>query len=491
MKVVLERTRICVFPYKLGDSPTLERKLSVFDMGTREYKDRLFRYNNLTKTLYVPRGFGLNDMLTSLERDNIDIYKENLIDRSDEYIQPRNVKIIMRPNINIRDEHQEKSVEFLTTGDYAQRFLNIDTGFGKTFCTIKAASILNVPVMILVDTVALMLQWEKVIKEYTFCTNKHIISVQGRDIVNKIMKHKSDHSFYICSTHTISILAKEGDLDKFISHIKVGLKTTDEAHKLYVAVNEIDLACSIKYNFYLTATPKRSDVKEDIVYLNITKSIPKFGHYTTEINKYTHVKNVYINTYPSNWDQTRCKVQGQWFSALKYEEFVFRNPRRKLYFVLIAKRIVSKLLETDKSAKILILLAKNDHIKFMVETLQNHLNIDIGQFNSLIKNLELKKEELKKNVIISTVQSAGAGLDLKNLRAIIVFTPFRSSVTLHQLFGRLRKIDGKAVFYFNIIDEGFSDCVRQAKERMDFLRKKSQSMGNIEMPMNKVFNNDN
>jgi superfamily II DNA or RNA helicase len=486
MTITIERTRMILDPYVLGCSPTLEKKLSVFDIVERKYTDKLFLYDQTNKRLYVPKGMGIIDLGQTLEND--DIYEYKIVDKAkDTYIEPRTAKIVLRPTIEARDEHQKRSIEFLLKEDNPQKFLNIDTGFGKTFCSLAATAAYNCPVLILVHSIALMMQWEKVIKEYTFTPKNKVIRVAGSDMIVKILKNKPEHTFYICSIHTLSKLAKEGTLDIFLSHIKCGIKITDEAHKLYVSNAYIDLMSNIKLNYYLTATPQRSHIKQDAVYIRITKAIPKFGEYTVELNKNAHVKNVFINTFPSNWDQIRCRTQ-QGFSALKYEDFVFRNPRRKLYFILIAKRLVQKMLNHDPECKILILLSKNSHISFMAESLKTYLGLDVGQFNSLIKNIEEKRKQLKKNIIISTVQSSGDGLDLKDLRCIIVFTPFKSGVTVHQLLGRLRRIEGKAIFYFNIIDEGFQDCIRQANLRANFLRKQSKSYTNIDMSMNDVLN---
>lgn len=485
MDIIIERSRIIVQPYQKGLSPSLEKKLSLFDPTNWTYKDQLFLINSIERKLFIPRGIGVDDVMMSLENDGIYGYKvqDNTLTS---YTEPRKVDIVIRPHIEIRDRHQQESIKFLTRDEVPQRFLNIDTGFGKTFCSTAATAYYKYTTLILVHSSALMLQWERVIKEYTFVPKDKIITLQGSDSVERIMKKPAKHIFYICSIHTFSILAQEFKLEAFIEHIKCGVRITDEAHRLYVANAYIDMMSNIKYNIYLTATPTRSDDQESQLYFRITKTIPKFGEYTVELNRHADVKNVYINTYPSGWEQIRAKTK-QGFSAIKYEDFIFKNPRRRLYFIMIAKRLVEKLLDHDPDAKILILMAKNDNIKVMAEALEQRLGIKIGTFTSLINKPEKKREQLTRNVIISTVLSSGDGLDLKGLRAIIVFVPFRSPVTLHQLIGRLRRIEGKALYYFNIIDEGYNDCVRQANVRNNQLRKKAKSITNMELPMSLVF----
>jgi superfamily II DNA or RNA helicase len=489
LSVVIESSRIRIFPYELGYSKTLEKRLSIWDLNTHSYTERLFLYDLENKTLYVPKGFGVSDIKFSFKEDYILDYE--IMDKSNDYIKVREInKIVMRPEIVVRDEHQKKSIEFLT--DYinipnTQKMLNLTTGYGKTFVSIKVISELKMPSLIIVDTQGLMDQWYKVILQYTYTKPSDIIKIQGRDSIEKLMKNKPKEIFYIASLATLDIYAKEGLLESFEKYIGFGIKIVDEAHKMYIANCHIDLMSNIMNNFYLTATPERSDLIESEMYNRITKNIPKFGSYTADLNKYVHVKNVYINTQPSPWEERVCHARTG-FHALKYESFIFKNEKKKNYILLVLKRIIDKAITTMDNDKILVLLARNDDIDITKDYFEAFYKDKIGVFNSKVTKKEKRAEQLQKQIILSTVQSSGAGLDIKDLRSVIVFMPFKSFVTLHQLFGRLRYIKDKAVFYFNIIDEGWHDCIRQANIRLNYLKKRASSIQNIEIPMEDSIN---
>ncbi|HQL11942.1 MAG TPA: DEAD/DEAH box helicase family protein [bacterium] len=484
--ITIRRSRIDIYPYTLGTSPTLEKRLQCYDYNKKEITMEVYLYNYKDRCLSVPKGFSISEVVRCLETDSI--YTSKTIDKSDLIDRSRTVDIKMRPGVAARDEHQISSITFLLDKNDPQKFLNIDTGYGKTFCTIKAISLIGKASMIVMGKSSLMQQWKKVIKEYTFCSDDEICLIQGRDSVKKALRPENlnKYKFYICATQTLAIMAEENELDNFVRTCGIGIKAIDEAHELMKANFYIDLRCNVEYNYYLTATPERSDTSEHILYNRITKTIPRYGSYTTELKKYIHVKNVLINTQPAPFHKRICRTK-QGFSSIIYENFIFKNDNKKTFLFLICMYIISKLINHDKEAKILILFSTKDHINQIAALIKKNLGITCGIFTSDL-NDDLKKAQLNKNVILSTLKSSGAGMDIQGLRAVVNFIPFKSPVLLHQLMGRLRYMEGKALFYFNVVDEGFDDIVRQNFARQIFFKKKSKDISNLELDMNTLLN---
>jgi len=327
-----------------------------------------------------------------------------------------------------------------------------------------------------------MQQWQETIKKYTYLNDDDIKIIKGRVSIEKTMKKHDYKKFYIASTDTLAIAANEDLLDKFLKRILVGVCIIDEAHEMLQAITLINLKSNINHNFYLTATPQRSDSKENRLYTLITTTIPMFGGYTVGQQKFVNVKKIYIKTNPSAWDQRRIKTMNG-FSSILYEKFIFRNEERRYYFINIMIYLSNIMLEHDKDAKVLIVLSGNDNIELASIALKNLTKRSIGKFNSRITDMEEKQEELNNNIILSTIKSMGAGMDVKNLRAIINFVPFRSHILLHQLMGRLRKIEGKAVFYFDIVDTSFQDTNRFSFIRDQFFKIHAASITNKDLSM--------
>ena len=487
-EIVIEAfpTRMKIVPYHKGDSPSLERKLSLYDYRTRENTMCLYLLDEKNETLWIPRGFGLKEVTQILESD--DYYDTKVYER-DIPAPSERININFRSGIGAKDQHQIDSVSFLVKDfqDSLQKFLNIDTGYGKTFCSIKASSLLGYRTMVVIDKSGLMKQWIDKIKEYTYCKDSDIIMIQGRDSLMKQIKDSykgKKFKFYICATQTLAIASEEGFLEDFIKTNEIGLKIIDEAHEMMKATTLIDLGCDVRNNFYLTATPQRSDSNEDLLYARITKTYKRFGGYTANLKKYTYVKNVFINTYPSPFHQRVAKTRNG-FSAVIYEKWIFKSDRKTVFFYLICKYIAMQMLERDKDAKILFTFSINSSINKIAELFRKNDHINCGIYTT--ENKE-KQKALNKSIILSTIKSSGAGMDINNLRAIVNFVPFKSPVLLHQLFGRLRYIEGKALFYFNIVDESYNDIVKQNFHRQKFFITKSKDISNLRFNMNDLMN---
>ena len=96
-------------------------------------------YDKSSKTLKVPRGYGINNLLQILRYEKIDF---RITDNSHKYVKIRgSIDIRMNKDIVPLNKWQEQAIRFLSEEssdktDLPQKLLTLDTGFGKTFCTI-------------------------------------------------------------------------------------------------------------------------------------------------------------------------------------------------------------------------------------------------------------------------------------------------------------------------------------------------------------------
>ncbi len=476
MEMIIQRTRILLRPYILGLAENLEHKLSLFDIQSRTYTDRLFAFDDKSNTLSVPIGFGPTNVVMCLKA--IDINDINITTDNESTVKPRAVQMSMRDGVKIRDSHQDASVRFLVSDEDTAgiRYLTLQTGYGKTFVATTAAVLSRNPVLVLTDTTVLAAQWKKCIIQYTDIQDDQIIMINGIQKLKSVMRNHHTQKVYICNTHTASSAADSSLLEEFTERCRIGTAIIDEAHKMFVAVTRILLSMNVRRTFLLSATPSRSDYVEKFVYDAVFKNVEKFGEYTHALQKYIHVMNLTYDTEPSVQEIFFSRTRAG-FSAVKYETFIMRNERKLLWYANIVKKMTLRLLKTDPEAKILALFTLNETIERVRDVLSNVTpNVRIGVLNSTISKDTKTKIVEDNNLILSTIKSAGAGIDVKNLRMTICFESFKSPVVLSQLMGRLRQIDGKAVFYVNCVDLGFPDCVRQNNHRQDIFRKKAVSV---------------
>ena len=81
----------------------------------------------------------------------------------------------------------------------------------------------------------------------------------------------------------------------------------------------------------------------------------------------------------------------------------------------------------------------------------------IGVYTSVIPK-EIKQEQLSKTIILSTTKSAGAALDIRDLKATIILAePFKSEILAKQTLGRTRNPNTECI---EVVDDGFRSISR-------------------------------
>jgi len=476
MYVEIRRTSIYVYPYLLGDSRELEKSLSLWDVVENKYTMKLYYYESETKTLKIPRGYGHEQVIHKLKSSLIEI--DDVIDRSELYAEPRLISFKINPlyrikdendeNFGIRDKYQKESVNFLVHNKNAQKMLSLDVGFGKTFCTIMAARELGCVTLIICRTLGQ--QWIKFIlddhKGYTNLNKNEVYYISGTKSIEKLLKKRNPKEvFYVASTDTLrQYLKNGGDLQELMAHLGVGIKVFDEAHLNYLANTIIDCNTDIKYTFYLTATPGRSETRQDYLFKLIYRFVPIFGTETHSLKKYYNIRYVKYNTFPTANDVAECTTK-HGFNSRLYSEYIFTDFNRRIFYYGMMRYLITKVLEQDPEARILIILDKKRDIQEFYDMLKKDLNINSGRYCTLIEKASLREKELENNVIFSTIGSGVVGKDIPNLRVILAMTSFSSNIITRQLLGRLRYIVGKKVYYFDFTDIGFKQMIDQARVR--------------------------
>ena len=477
-QVLLEvnRTYTKISPYNEDNrDENLEKSLGYYDKDAWKYRYDGLYYNKEKEELRIPRSVSISKLET-LFSTKATVYKD-----CDEYD-----RALIRLNYLPRDDKQREAIAFLLSKKdhsniekYPRRMLELDTGVGKTYCTIAAISYMGVKGAILLNSKRLINQWEEKIQEYTNLNSLELFKVVGADSIKKILNEKTKKvKIYLVSHETLSAYAKrEGweAVGELFTKMRVGVKVYDEAHLSFKSMMKIDLMTNIKDTFYLTATAKRSDHLENNLYKKIFGPVPILSIKRKKNETYLKSMVLNYNSQPSLKDIGLVKnTHGT--SMPKYMEYCYYGGGHAMYM-----KCITTILNTleSKSGKIAILvgikkLAKD--LKDELEKLYPDLKGEIGIFTS---DIETKKKDLqlKKRLIISTFKSFGTGIDLNGqLRAVIMTEAYSSSVILHQCAGRLRQLDDGEVYYFELVDSGFAPRVKQFKKIKNDLLKISDKV---------------
>ena len=477
-----------------GTCPKLEKALYKYERFARfaVRKDILNLYDRKSKTLTLPIGVGINFIEEKLYENNI-LYEK--IDCTNKVIKPIEIAYKFNENYVIRDKYQAESITFLTSKDlFHSKMLALCTGRGKTFCAIAAAFRLKMPIFIVSET--LTQQWMDRISDYTDCNkyNKGVRIVKGTENLHNLLnkpKEKVQCPFYISTSSSLSAYReKYGSLNPLMEHLGIGILCFDEYHMNWSQNVGIEMDVQTLHTWRLTATPSRTDSSEKTIFNRITAKIPVYGLQTFTLNNYCNIRLIDYDTNPNEYDIQKC-ITKEGLSGVLYWNYIFDNPNRMTYMLGMIKMLLDPIIDADPEAKVLIYLAKLKHInKFisMLEKLYEEENkkIDFGNYTTAIENKKLRRREIKKNIILTTIGSGGVGLDLENLVATFSLVPFSSSITANQMIGRLRYIEGKEVYHYDFIDTGFRTMKFQRMKRMSIYEQKSKHIAKKVISYNMV-----
>lgn len=466
----------------IGTCPKLDNKYHIFEtyLGRVVKKDKLELYDRKNKILRLPIGVNIDNIeeLIMTSGNQIDF-----IDKSNEIINSREVEYSINTKYEIRNRYQAEGLTFLTSDElFHSKLLALATGYGKTYTAVMAAFRLKLPILIISET--LVQQWIERIEDYTDCklNTKEIQVIKGTDnFINTLNKKSIKYAnFYITTSSTLSSAINKYGREKanqVIERLGIGIKCFDEFHLHWFQNVNIDMNIFTKYTWYLTATPTRTDRNEMRVFNFTMEKIPVYGLETSKIDTYFNFRLIDYDTHPNEYEISKCVIS-KGLSPVLYWNYIFNDKDKLRYVINMIISIIDELLEEDENMKIIIYLAKLEHIGTVKTYLEAHYvnqDLNFGNYTSTIDKKH-KRREINKNIIFTTIGSGGVGLDVPNLRASLCLVPFTSYITCSQIIGRLRYIEGKELYFYDFIDTGFKTMIYQRKKRMSVYKPKAKSI---------------
>lgn len=478
--ITIGNTFLTVQPYKLGDVPSLERRLSIYDEIRHRYKSVALDYSVNERKLFLPKSINLSKIEKQFRSLGGVIIKDI----------PSDKKKSVGYNMTVppRDDIQILALDFLlgrgkylNNKFYPRLLLSLDTGMGKTYCALAAVSYLKTRVIIIVPDNALMDRWIDEMYKITDLQEDEIYLIQGTKSVKQIKKKVKDKKVIIASHRTLNNIGTKYGWDvitELFKALKVGVKIYDEAHKEFNNILKIDLHTNTDKTIYLTATAGRSALKEDYIYKTVFSNVPSLV-FTSESREENHINMAALiyDSNPSMSEQIKCKtIKG--FSATKYMKYNMSSG--KIYFLRAIEVVMNTILSQNDSGRILLMLGSIDMIylveKHLKETYPQYAD-DIGIYCSAVSKKIKDDTRINKRIILSTFKSLGTGVDIDDLKYVCMTEPYSSKLTASQAPGRLRKQG----WYFELVDIGFADCKRQYDSRKKTLIRKSHKYKEIKM----------
>ena len=438
----------------------LTRLLSVWDQVYHKYVMPIYFYDEEKEIFYVPGGYSIEKLRNAFYEANESFELEDVVEET--RIKPRTMhKVSM--SYPPRDELQKAAIKFLSNKmEYAkfanQKLLSLKTGEGKTYCAINYCVNNKVIPMIFVDQDKLANQWIDAIKQFTNCTDDNIYYISGQSSIISLLKKKKkdikDYKFFIAIHRTVSNYMEKNfdNMNALMEHLGIGVKIFDEAHVEMMSMFNIDEATDVN-SIYLTATPSRSNPKENGMYKNAIKEIKVFSTDKGLFKQapYLNILLAMTNSNPKTNDTVKFNNK-YGFNLNGYSAFMEKEGNYDFFLSKITRLI--NFANKNGKRKIAIILHTLSMVSKVNSSLTNQYpELKINRFDSTIK---AGREEIltDSDIIITTDMTFNKGIDIKGLEVVINLVPVGSATKNEQMIGRLREIPDKEVWFFDIIDVG-------------------------------------
>lgn len=489
-KIVIYRTHIEINDYNLGDCPTIEKTFSIYDMTRHKRLPKGMIYDKDNKKLLLPRGIDIGFLERLLQ-------SEPIIDSSMDVagdIGP--VLLKYKP----RDDVQKEAIKFMLSMDRyrhnetsAMISINLNTGKGKTYCSIATAAYLGLRSIVITDSIGWLEQWKGFFCEYTDIKTSEIYLISGSPSLMKLYNRDISKYKVILVTHsTLKSIGDSQGWDKikdFFSYCQIGIKFYDEAHLNFDNMFQIDCYSNTFITYYLTATPGRSNAKEDQIFNLYFKNVPKINLFNEEQDPHTKYAAIRFNSNPTPVQISSCKNK-YGLNRIAYTDYLVRNENFHNLLVIIVDMAIKK------PGKHLFYIGTNEailHVRDFIYEKFPELIGQIGIYTSIIPS-DKKQDQLNKKIILSTTKSAGAAMDIKGLvETVNLAEPFKSKVLAQQTLGRTRDHN---TLYKDIVDTGFFYTKKFYEAKKPVFKKYAlncveinMSKEDIDLRMKKIYNN--
>jgi superfamily II DNA or RNA helicase len=344
--------------------------------------------------------------------------------------------------------HQELAIEKTLDKDFG--VIVSPPGSGKTIIGLEIIAQKRQPALIIVHRKQLFDQWIDRIQSFLKIPKKEIGQIGNQ-------KFKVGKEITIAM---IQSLARNDEIDKISDSF--GTIIVDECHHIPAkSFREAIVNFNSFYLYGLTATPKRKNNDEKLIYVYIgnilynTEQIEQIKQNLTKIEINIRKTNLYapfdykIDKYETI---SSILIHDTNRNSLIIEDIENNISRFKTFLVL-----------TERKAHVDIL---NLYLKDKYETIT--IYGDDSERNRKSKLEQLKQGHYK--IVISTGQYFGEGIDLDNLECLLIVYPFAFEGKLIQYIGRIQH-SGKPPVIFDYRDSRINYFDKMFKQRNRYYKK--------------------
>lgn len=393
-------------------------------------------------------------------------------------------------------EDQVPVVEYLLAPEPHQKLVQLQTGKGKSYVTMRAMAELAKRVCIIVRPMYLD-KWVEDILRTCDLKPEDLIVVQGSSqlvaLIELARQNALEARIVLVSNKTMqnwlklyeklrddSLNAGYGCVpDEFLQTIGAGVRVIDEVHQDFHLNFKLDLYTHVPNSISLSATLLADD---DFINKMYEVAYPAIERYQgPAYHKYVAARAVMWKLrYPN---KARTKSFGtKTYSHVEFEKSIIRYPDTlRNYLTLIYQVVRGGFLRKDylKGDRCIVFCATIDLCTRLTEFLKQQMpGMDIRRYVE-----DDPFENLQGEIIISTLLSAGTAVDIDRLTTAILTTAITSSQGNVQGFGRLRVLkDGRTPEFYYFVCEDIPKHIDYHERKRVLLEDRALSYKSVSMP---------
>lgn len=264
---------------------------------------------------------------------------------------------------------------------------------------------------------------------------------------------------------------------EFFSVLGVGVRLIDEVHQDFHLNFKVDLYTNVPHSISLSATLKSDDPFLNRMY---ELTYPKNIRYTgLAYNKYVHAYSWIYQVKDAEYKLRTTEWGSTLYSHNAFEKSIFKNRellRDYLNMIVNAAKIFF-IDKYKKGERLLIYCSSIQTCTAVVERLTQEFE------NSMIVKRYVENDPyenlMQADISVSTLLSAGTGVDIPGLKTVILTTSISSSQSNIQGFGRLRKIEDKRLQFVYFVCSDIPKHIEYHEKKKDMLKHMALSYGSI------------
>lgn len=351
----------------------------------------------------------------------------------------------------------------------------------NTYCGVAVSAYFHAKVVIACPISKLLDQWKQSFLDFTSLREDKIMIVKGSKACEKIRRGEChDIVAFIFSSDTImSYIKSHGNRACMEMMMQTGayIKIIDEIHKDMKIVSAIEAMCNFRMNYYMSASPWRTDRKENFIFDLMYKNVPRFGSDFKQKEE-RHI-NIVVKQYrfiPTDDQIKQMYRKNLGLNTRAYERVLINaSPDQRRDFEYSVNTMLQwshDLLKKDN--KVLILCQTVDGTEYMEKLAEKVFPGQCSHYHATGMSKQEREEALTKRIICATSSSMGTGADVKGIQHVINICSYSNPIDASQLPGRARKLkDGTPVVYIELVNMGYRKTVSQYESRKTFLVNKA------------------